>query len=500
MQEKKNIISLVAIVLAAVVFGMFLSGGMDLTQRVDADRVGSTPEATPAAVSFLAPDFAALADRVVPSVVSVRVTEFEKTPAQGMMMDPFQFFFGPQRQQPQQPQQEEPVPRRAEGSGFFISKDGEILTNNHVIDGADKIEVHLHDGTNYKAKVVGADPATDIAVIKLIDADQDFPALPLGDSQALRVGEWVMAVGNPMDMADTVTVGVVSAKGRALGLSDTSFENYIQTDAAINFGNSGGPLINLRGEVIGINTAINARGQNLGFAVPINTAKGILPQLRENGHVVRGWLGVSIGKITQKTQEAFGLKDRNGALVGAVTEGSPAEDAGLSHGDVIVGVNGKKINTTRDLIDTIANMSPGTKVELDVIRNGEHKSFKVTLGQRDEDEMKSESKGEGEPGSDAISERVGISVKPLDARTRQMLGLSNDAEGLLITHVSPESAAGDEGLASGDVILEANGTKLHNRNDFLKIVKGVKKGGYLRLYVRRPRVAQPFFSILKLDR
>lgn len=497
MQETKKVVSLVAIVLAAVVFGMFLSGGMDLTQRVDADRADSTPQATPAAVSFLAPDFAALADRVVPSVVSVRVTEFEDARKTRMPMDPFHFFFGPQT--PQQPEKEEAIPRRAEGSGFFISKDGEILTNNHVIDGADKIEVHLNDDRNYKAKVIGADPATDIAVIKIIGADEDFPYLSLGDSQALRVGEWVMAVGNPMDMDHTVTVGVVSAKGRALGLADTSFENYIQTDAAINFGNSGGPLINLRGEVIGINTAISARGQNLGFAVPINTAKGILPQLRKHGRVVRGWLGVSIGKITQKTQEAFGLKDRKGALVGAVTEGSPAEDAGLSHGDVIVGVNGKKIESTRDLIDTIANMSPGTKVKLDVIRNGEHKKFEVELGERDEGATEATGETEDEPGSDAISERVGISVKPLDARSRQMLGLDEGTQGLMISHVTPDSPAGEEGLSRGDVILEANGQKLRNRKDFLEAVKGVKKGGYLRLYVRRPRVSQPFFSILKLN-
>jgi len=495
--EKKSVISLVAIVLAAVVFGMFLSGGMDFTQRVNADRGESTPQATPAAVSFLAPDFAALADRVVPSVVSVRVTEFENSREGGMPMDPFHFFFGPQQPQPDR---EDPIPRRAEGSGFFISRDGEILTNNHVIDGADKIEVHLNDGTNYPAEVVGADPATDIAVIKIVDADREFPFLPLGDSQSLRVGEWVMAVGNPMDMDHTVTVGVVSAKGRALGLSDTSFENYIQTDAAINFGNSGGPLINLRGEAVGINTAINARGQNLGFAVPINTAKTILPQLREHGHVVRGWLGVSIGKINRKTQEAFGLKNRKGALVGAVTEGSPAEEAGLTHGDVIVGVNGRKIDTTRDLIDTIANMAPRTRVELDVIRNGEHRTFKVTLGERDEASVESVGGEEEDSGSDALSERVGISVKSLDGRTRQMLGLDDGAQGLLITHVVPDSAAGDEGLSRGDVILEANGEKIRSRQQLIDIVKDVKKGGYLRLYVRRPRVSQPFFAILKLDR
>ncbi len=313
--KNTNLISLAAVVVAAVVFGMVLSGGMDLTQTAGADRNDGSATERPATVNFLAPDFVDLADRIVPSVVSVRVTEFQDPGESRVPNDRFHFFFGPR----EAPEDGEPMARRSEGSGFLITASGEILTNNHVIDGADKIEVETVDGSTFAAEVIGADPATDLALLRALDGDGDFPYLPMGDSDVLRVGEWVMAAGNPMDMDFTVTVGVVSAKGRALGLSDRSFENYIQTDAAINFGNSGGPLVNLRGEVVGINTAINARGQNLGFAVPVKTANRILPQLRDHGRVVRGYLGVSIDNIDQKAQGAFGLDNRNGALVISVT-------------------------------------------------------------------------------------------------------------------------------------------------------------------------------------
>ena len=253
-----------------------------------------------------------------------------------------------------------------------------------MIDDADDITVELADGSRFDAEVVGRDPATDLALLRVSDSDRTFSFLPLGDSKALRVGEWVMAVGNPLEMDHTVTVGVVSAKGRVLGLSQegTSFENYIQTDAAINLGNSGGPLVNIRGEVIGINTAINARGQNLGFAVPVNTTKRILPQLRENGRVVRGYLGISIDNLDQDTAEAFGLPDRNGALVVEVVPDRAADKGGVVHGDVVVAIDGEAIRDTRQLIDTVSSMPPGTKVELTVIRDGKRKRIDVVLEER----------------------------------------------------------------------------------------------------------------------
>lgn len=488
-----NVLSLAVIVVAAVVFGMMLSGGMDMTQTVGADRSETADQATPAAVNFLAPDFVALTDRIIPSVVSVRVIEF-RTAGEEAPNDRFHFFF---RQQPA-PNDEEPMPRRSEGSGFFITESGEIITNNHVVEDADKIEVELVDGTTYEAEIVGSDPATDLALIRVKKGDGNFPHLPMGDSGALRVGEWVMAAGNPLNMDHTITVGVVSAKGRALGLSDRSFENYIQTDAAINFGNSGGPLVNLRGEVIGINAAINARGQNLGFAIPVNTAARIVPQLREHGRVVRGYLGVSIDNIDQKAQGAFGLESKNGALVISVTEDSPAQKAGLTHGDVIVGVDGQAVDDTRTLIDTVAALPPGREVSLDVIREGKRKDIKVTLGERDADATAIEPDDSDADDVDVAAERVGVSVADVDERVRQMTGIDEDVTGVLITHVRPDSPAGVEGLVRGDIILEANGRKIIASGDLMEEVQKVDGGGYLRLYVLRPRGGQSFFSILEL--
>ena len=288
--DAQKVFSLAAVVVAAILFGMILSGGLEMTTRVDADR----PEPLPAATSrgVVLPDFADLADLVVPSVVSVYSDEVrEPSENRGRMPnDPFHFFFGPRDDRRDDGRQREPQVRRSSGSGFFITATGEIITNHHVIEDADKIRVRLVDDVEYEVEVVGMDPATDIAVLRVVKPDREFDHLALGDSAAVRVGQWVMAAGNPLEMEHSVTVGVVSAKGRALGLSaeSNSFENFIQTDAAINFGNSGGPLVDLHGNVIGINTAINAAGQNIGFAIPIDVARRILPQLRESGRVVRG--------------------------------------------------------------------------------------------------------------------------------------------------------------------------------------------------------------------
>ena len=311
--DAQKIFSLAAVIVAATLFGMVLSGGLNITQRADADLPDTAAVATMGEIVL--PDFVALADHVVPSVVSVYSDDVQDPSERNQRMpnDPFHFFFGPRDDGAER----EPQVRRSSGSGFFISESGEILTNHHVIEDADSIKVRLNDEAEYRAEVVGIDPATDIALLRVIDPDRTFSALPLGDSAAVRVGQWVMAAGNPLNMAHSVTVGVVSAKGRSLGLSaaSSSFENFIQTDAAINFGNSGGPLVNLKGNVIGINTAINAAGQNIGFAVPIDVARRILPQLRENGRVVRGYLGVSIGNLTKDDAEAFGLDSTDGALV-----------------------------------------------------------------------------------------------------------------------------------------------------------------------------------------
>jgi serine protease Do len=388
--------------------------------------------------------------------------------------------------------------RRSSGSGFFISPSGELITNNHVIEDADRIEVQLADGSRYQADVVGRDPATDIALLRISKPDRDFPYLALGSAERLRVGEWVMAVGNPLNMDHTVTVGVVSAKGRVLGLSDSSFENFIQTDAAINFGNSGGPLVNLRGEVIGINTAINARGQNLGFAVPIDTASQILAQLRERGRVVRGYLGIMVGPIDQETAEAFKLDSRDGAFVQEVLKGHAADKAGIRHGDVVVDIEGTPIKDTRDLIDTVSAMPPGSTITLGVKRDGSYRKTTVELEERLLEGEQVEPAGDEGP-ADTTDERVGISVTELDARSRQFWGIGEDLQGVVITRVRAMSPAAEEDLQRGDVITEANGRAVGSVADLSAEVKRVDEGGYLRLYVNRPRAERSFFAILKLD-
>ncbi|HSN57328.1 MAG TPA: Do family serine endopeptidase [Candidatus Sulfomarinibacteraceae bacterium] len=493
--EKQKYYSLAAIVVAAVLFGMVIAGGLDLTPPAGADRSIEPP---PAVQATAATDFAALADRVVPPVVSVFVKDVQDPSERNRRMprDPFHDFwrFGPERPD------DEPSVRRSSGSGFFISADGEILTNDHVIDDADDIVVELDDGTRYDVTVVGRDPATDLALLRVDEPDRDFAYLALGDSEAVRVGEWVMAVGNPLEMDHTVTVGVVSAKGRVLGLSSegSSFENYIQTDAAINLGNSGGPLVNVRGEVIGINTAINARGQNLGFAVPVNTARRIVPQLRETGKVVRGYLGISIENLDQDMAEAFGLKSRDGALVVEVVPGRAADKGGLRHGDVVVAVDGEKISDTRELIDTVSAMPPGTEIKVTVIRDGNRKDIEVELEERDAVGEAGGSEAEPSRESDT-AERVGIDILDLSAQSRRMYGVEDDVEGVVVTRVRPVSPAADQGLVRGDVIVEANGEPVASADELQAVVDQVASGGYLRLYVFRPQFDRSFFAILKLD-
>ncbi len=499
--EKQKLFSLAAVVVAAVLFGMVIAGGLSLTPAVDAQKKDETESRQAQAVApggF--PDFAALAEHVVPSVVSVD-TAREEDPAQrrrGMPSDPFHFFFGPRPDQEQEPGQE-PNVRRSSGSGFFITTSGEVLTNNHVIEDADKVEIELSDGSRYETEVVGRDPATDLALLRVIEPDREFPALRLGDSESVRVGEWVMAVGNPLNMDHTVTVGVVSAMGRILGLStQTSFENYIQTDAAINFGNSGGPLVNLHGEAIAINTAINARGQNLGFAVPIDMARQILSQLREHGEVVRGYLGVTIRNITQETQEAFGLASRKGALVDEVVQDAPADKAGLEHGDVVITLEGRDIEDTRDLIDRVSAMSPGTIAHLGVNRDGEMIEVNVKLARRDDPEGEASSEDADEDAEEA-AEKIGISITELTDRVREGLQIEESVEGVLVTRVRQLSPAGEQGVARGDIITEVNGRAVVSPEQLLNELDKSKSGDLVRLYVYRVRAQRSFFIFIRVE-
>ncbi|MET0618863.1 MAG: trypsin-like peptidase domain-containing protein, partial [Thermoanaerobaculia bacterium] len=335
----KRALSFSALIGAAVVFGMVVAGSVNVTPRSEAQRE-ATPAARPRTGGVLLPSFADTAQEAMPSVVSITSTDIVKGNRGRRYQnpfgegDPFEFFFGPPggggpNRRGQRPDDEEHKEVQG-GTGFIISEDGYVVTNNHVIEGADKIEVRINNKEKYPARLVGKDPATDLALLK-IDVKQRLTPLPLGDSDRVRVGEWVMAIGDPLNFDKTVTVGVVSAKDRSGLTADAatrSFENYIQTDAAINFGNSGGPLLNTNGEVVGINTAIFRPAQNIGFAVPINTLKSILPQLREKGKVVRGFLGINIVNVDADRAAAFDLKAQEGAFVESVEAGKPAEKAG----------------------------------------------------------------------------------------------------------------------------------------------------------------------------
>jgi serine protease Do len=390
------------------------------------------------------------------------------------------------------------IPEEGSGSGFLWDAQGHIVTNNHVVEGAEKINVRLTDGTEMHAKIVGRDPATDVALIK-VDGKGPFSYLSLGDSDSLRVGEWVMAVGNPLAMEHTVTVGVVSAKGRRIGVSPdpnaSSFEDFIQTDAAINLGNSGGPLVNVRAEVVGMNTAINAGGQNLGFAIPVNTIKMVLPQLKEKGKVVRGYIGVQITDVDQKAQESFKLASREGALVQSVTAGGPADKAGIKAGDVIVAVGGTSVKDTRTLIYRVSALPPGQKVELEVIREGKRPTVTVTLGERPSngDEQETSTAKEDTPVS-----KLGVQVDDLTQRTRRQFEIPREIEGVVVTDVTDLSPADDANLRPGDVVMRVNEVDVTSEREFKDSVSSVRPGSMVRFYVYRSQGDVKTFVFLRM--
>jgi len=388
------------------------------------------------------------------------------------------------------------------GSGFIISGDGYILTNNHVVEDASKVEVHFgadengSGGYTVPAKVVGRDPATDIALLK-INSPTPLPTVPLGDSDRIRKGDWAIAVGNPFQFENSLTVGVISAKGRSLGLSETtrSFENFIQTDAAINFGNSGGPLLNINGEVVGINTAIRAGGaQGLGFATPVNTAKRLIPQLKL-GKVTRGYLGMTIGEVNEQYKQAFSLPEARGAVVQTVEEDKPADKAGIQHGDVVVDIDGRPIRNNRDLIDYVSYLPIGSAVKVGLIRNGQHMVVTARTAERPTDGAPS-TEITANPAEPARN-RLGISVQDITPSLRQLYGLSSALTGVVVTSVKDVSAAGEAQINEGDVITEVQGQKVTTAEQFRKIVDGLKSGQWIRLYVATAsptRGGRPFAS------
>lgn len=431
--------------------------------------------------------FADLAERLKPAVVNISTTKTIRTG--GVFRSPFgegspfdryfggddffEKFFGD-------------VPRRefkqkSLGSGFIISHDGYVFTNNHVVEQAEKILVKLSDGKEYEAKIIGKDAKTDIALIK-IKPDNSLPVVEIGDSEKLRVGDWVLAIGNPFGLEQTVTAGIVSAKARVIGAGP--YDNFIQTDASINPGNSGGPLFNMEGKVIGINTAIVAQGQGIGFAIPINMAKSILPDLKTKGKVSRGWIGVSVQDITEDIAQNLKLKDRNGALISEVFEGDPADKASLKTGDIVIGINGKKVKDTHELLMVIASFHVGDRISVNVLRDSKEITFQVVVAERKEQPELAAVKGK--------SEGFGITVQEITPEIAGHLGISQKI-GVVVSQVREGSPADEAGIQPMDVILQVNKVNIYSLNDYSREISKAKNA--ILLLVKRGKAT--FFVPLR---
>ncbi|MCF8056370.1 MAG: DegQ family serine endoprotease [Desulfocapsa sp.] len=419
--------------------------------------------------------FASVVKKAGPAVVHVRVEKeingignIQGQNPFGFFNDPFfERFFGPGFRHPQQPQQR-PHKQQAAGSGFIISKDGHILTNNHVVGNADTITVRLDDEREFKAKVVGTDPQSDVALIKIDGGN--LPVIPLGDSDKMDVGEWVIAIGSPFELNRTVTVGVISAKGRnRIGIND--YENFIQTDAAINPGNSGGPLLNIHGEVIGINTAIFSQSggyMGIGFAIPINMAKSIQAQLMKSGRVTRGWLGVAIQNVNEDLAQSFQLDTVRGVLLTEVTEKSPADKAGLKRGDVLLTMGDQELAGVADLRNRVAMTTPGSVVSFRIMRDGKKKRVDVTIGEQPDNFGK---KGMGHGwGEDNSLDAMGLSLQDLTPELAEQFGYDKD-QGVLVAGVQPDSPAAEAGIKPGHLVEEVNRQRIHNLKELQAVLK-----------------------------
>ena len=437
---------------ALVVSLVACKGQSSLTQASSAEATAAAPAGAASQNSY-----ADVVSRVAPAVVTIRAERRQRAPQQYPFMDDpfFREFFGDRM-----PRGEQPPQRRAEslGSGVIVSAEGYVLTNHHVVDGAEEIRVELTDRRTFNAKLVGSDPPSDLAVLK-VDT-RGLPVLPLGDSDRVRVGDVALAIGNPLGIGQTVTSGIISAKERATGLSDGSFEDFIQTDAAINRGNSGGALVNTNGELIGINSQIlSPSGGNIGigFAIPANMAKSVMDQLVKTGKVRRGYLGVGPQDVTADIAASLGLRDVRGVIVRTVQPGAAAERAGLRRGDIIVALNGQPVVDSNSFRNRIAATQPGTEVTLTVSRDGREQQLRATLGELPAD-LNAANRGQGGGGIEGSAQggRLGLTAEPLTPEMAARLELPRDAQGLVVTRVDPAGPAADAGLRQGDVIEEVN--------------------------------------------
>ena len=440
---------------------------------------------------FNAPaSFNQLAEMVSPAVVNIRTVktikgggpvlrQFQRDPwgRKGPFKDFFERFFGEDMQKEfKQP---------SLGSGFIIDKEGFVVTNNHVIEDADQIKVKLKDGREYDATIVGRDPNTDIALLK-IDSGEDLPTAKLGDSDELKVGQWVVAIGSPFGLEHTVTAGIVSAKGRVIGSGP--YDDFIQTDASINPGNSGGPLLNLNGEVVGINTAIVAGGHGIGFAIPVNLAKGIIVALKTEGEVTRGWLGVAIQDLNGDMAEYYEVENKKGVFVMDVFEGDPADKAGIKPKDIILEVNGQKIKTSRRLTSMIAGIPVGETAKIKILRDGKEKTVKVKIVKRDETKLASR----GRPKEQA--QEFGIRVSNLTPEIAQRLNIA-ETSGVIVTEIQSGGKGEEADIRVGDIIKEINRRPIETVSDYQEILSQVDSGESVNLFIRRKNAG---FLVAKL--
>lgn len=437
-------------------------------------------------------NFSELAEKVSPVVVNIRTVKISKGSGrvfrhffqgpggqEGPHQEFFDRFFG--NESPREFKQ------RSLGSGFIIEKDGYIVTNNHVVDGADEIQVILKDGTEYDATIVGRDPNTDLALIK-IESEKSLPVATLGNSEALNVGEWVVAIGSPFGLEQTVTAGIISAKGRVIGSGP--YDDFLQTDASINPGNSGGPLINMAGEVIGINTAIVASGQGIGFAIPISMADGIIDQLKSSGEVTRGWLGVYIQNLSDDLAEYYGAKEEKGVLVAEVVPGDPAEKAGIQARDIIYQVNGKPISEVRELTRTIAEIPVGDKAEIKVLRDGKTKTFKVKIAKRKDKQLAKKDADESLEGD------LGIRVTEITPEMVRRFNLPIK-EGIIVMELSPDGKGREAGLEVGDVIKEINHKEIKDLDDYDSALSKAGTEDPINIFIHRKNVG---YQVIKITR
>ena len=504
MARRFTLVSVALIGCIGLLVGAIVAGGLS-RPTVTAQPAEATLSAPPPNARLTRPpgpataplaNFADIVDRINPAVVNISAmssgasTDFRGR-RQFRLPDPPDLFQSPRGDAPRSD-----APRRGAGSGFIISPDGSILTNHHVIDGAERILVTLSDGRSVRARVVGTDPDTDIALLK-IDGQSQLPVATLGDSSRLRMGEWVCAIGNPLGYDHSVTVGVVSYLGRKL--FDASLDDYIQTDAAINLGNSGGPLINMRGEVIGINAAISARASNIGFAVPINGATAILPQLRAQGKVSRGYLGVVPRTIDPDLQRSLRIAASTGVMVQDVTEGSPADRAGIRPYDILIGLDAVTFASDDEFIHAVASLAPGTTTQLHVLRDGRQLTVSARLSERPNRELVVR------PPPESLSLPVdgagllGLTVRDLDPGVFNRLRLPKTIRGVLIARIDPLSALVDANVQRGTVLLEVNRKPVHSVEDYNRLTMALRPGDVLTLYLYAPDVGQRQLKTVRLD-